>query len=154
PQVNQVVAPLATNTTLISSQNPSAFGQAVGLTATVAGSSPTGTVTFKDGATTLATVALNGSGQATFTTSTLSVGSHPITATYNVSVHNAPRTSPQVNQVVGPVATTTALISSQNPSTFGQAVTFTATVAGVAPTGTVTFKDGATTLATIALNGS
>jgi hypothetical protein len=49
-------------------------------------------------------------------------------------------------------ATTTALISSQNPSALGQSVTFTATVTGASPTGTVTFKDGGTTLATVALN--
>jgi hypothetical protein len=40
------------------------------------------------------------------------------------------------------------LTSSQNPSNFGQAVTFTATVTGTSPTGTVTFKDGATVLGT------
>src|SRR5262249_48608942 len=48
-------------------------------------------------------------------------------------------------------ATSTTLNSTPNPSVFGQAVTLTATVAPVvadplAPTGTVTFKDGATTL--------
>src|SRR5207248_172253 len=52
-----------------------------------------------------------------------------------------------------PCATTTTLASSQNPSVFGQSVTFTATVAPVAPgnttpTGTVTFKDGATAIGT------
>ena len=42
--------------------------------------------------------------------------------------------------------TTTALTSSFNPSTAGQAVTFKATVSFIAATGTVTFKDGTTTL--------
>jgi hypothetical protein len=48
------------------------------------------------------------------------------------------------------VATTTTLASSPNPSTFGQAVTFTATVKATSgtPTGTVTFKDGTTTIGT------
>ena len=46
--------------------------------------------------------------------------------------------------------------SSVNPSVFGQSVTFTATVAAVAPgagtpSGTVAFKDGAATLSTVAL---
>ena len=63
-----------TSTILASSANPSKFGQSVTLTATVvripAGSgTATGTVTFKDGATTLGTGTLNGSGVATFTTS-------------------------------------------------------------------------------------
>ena len=44
---------------------------------------PGGTVTFADGATRLATVPLDGSGTATFTTSRISLGSHSITATYS-----------------------------------------------------------------------
>jgi predicted secreted protein len=152
--LNQVVGQGATTTALISSQNPSTFGQSVTFTATVTGSSPTGTVTFKDGATTLGTGTLNGSGQATFTTSALSLGTHSITATYNGDANNAASTSAPLNQVVGQAPTTTALQSSVNPSTAGQSVTFTATVTGTSVTGTVTFKDGATTLATVALNGS
>ncbi len=52
--------------------------------------------------------------------------------------------------------TTTSLVSSMNPSTSGSNVTFTATVnhtGTTAPTGNVTFKDGATTLGTVALSG-
>ncbi|HEV2186444.1 MAG TPA: Ig-like domain-containing protein, partial [Stellaceae bacterium] len=56
-------------------------GQPVTFTANVsgAGGPPTGTVTFKDGAATLATVTLGG-GTASFTTSSLAVGNHTITA--------------------------------------------------------------------------
>ena len=83
-------AQAGTTTTLTSSSNPSAFGQPVTFTATVAASSPgtgspTGTVTFKDGSTTLGSGTLtttSGVTAATFTTSTLSVGSHAITASY------------------------------------------------------------------------
>jgi len=56
-----------------------------------------------------------------------------------------------------PGSTTTALTSSPNPSTVGQAVTFTATVtgAGGVPTGSVTFTEGATTLASgVAVDGA
>ena len=50
----------------------------------------------------------------------------------------------------------TTLASSRNPSKLGQAVTFTATVAGTAatPTGTVTLLDGTTPLATATLAGA
>jgi len=73
----------ATSTSLISDVNPSAFGQAVTFTATVSalGGTPTGTVTFMDGATSLGTEPLS-SGTATLTTSALAAGSHSITAVY------------------------------------------------------------------------
>jgi hypothetical protein len=60
----------------------------------------------------------------------------------------------QVVNAVGPGATTTALVSSPNPSLVGQTVTFTATVSGASPTGTVQFRDGATVLGTVGLSGT
>src|SRR5262245_4506732 len=72
-----------TSTTVTSSANPSVFGQIVTFTATVtpqfAGSTPTGTVAFLDGTSTLGTATLSG-GMATFTTSSLAVGTHTIKA--------------------------------------------------------------------------
>ena len=66
---------------------------------------------------------------------------------------------PVENQARAPLATTTtAIASSANPSTLGQSITFTATVAGPSgpntPTGTVTFVDGQTILGTSPLNAS
>ncbi len=61
------------------------------------------------------------------------------------------------NIPVGKAANTTALAGSANPSTFGQPVTFTATVTGQNPTGTVAFgADGAPLAgcASVALTGS
>ncbi|HEU5240115.1 MAG TPA: Calx-beta domain-containing protein, partial [Pyrinomonadaceae bacterium] len=75
----------ATVTTVTSSVNPSNFGQSVTFTATVTSGAgtPTGTVQFKDGMTNLGgPVVLNVNGVATLTTSTLTVGTHPITADY------------------------------------------------------------------------
>jgi sugar lactone lactonase YvrE len=78
-----------TTTTLASSQNPSAVGQQVTFTATVAPTSgsgtPTGTVVFKDGGTDItgcSAQALSG-GQATCATSSLTAGTHTITADYS-----------------------------------------------------------------------
>jgi hypothetical protein len=133
--VNQVVNKIATSTSLVSSVNPSAFGQSVTFTATVSTGgpgTPTGTVTFSDGATPLATSPLAG-GTATFSTAILSVGTHPITATYNGDATFLSSTSNTVNQVVNKAPSSTALVSSQNPSTFGQSVTFTATVTSAGP---------------------
>jgi len=71
---------------VVSSLNPSVFGQSVTFTATVSAVSPgagtpSGTVTFKDGTTTLGTGTLSG-GVATLATSALSLGAHSITAVY------------------------------------------------------------------------
>ena len=80
----------ATTTTVTSSKNPATTGQSVTITATVkSGGSPVtsgGTVTFTDTTTTtpvaLGSGTLNGSGVATYTSSTLSEGDHQITASY------------------------------------------------------------------------
>jgi hypothetical protein len=144
---------------LSSSSNPSTYGQAVTLRATVsavppATGTPTGTVTFMDGAAALGTGTLS-AGVATLTTSTLTAGTHTITAVYGGDSNFAGASSSALSQVVNRANTSTALTSSVNPSANGQAVTFTATIttAAGAPTGTVTFADGATTLATITLSG-
>ncbi len=85
--VSEVVSKATTTTALTSSQNPSNVGQSVTFTASVTpqfSGTPTGSVTFDDGTTTLKTVPLSG-GAAKFTTSTLTSGSHTITATYSGS---------------------------------------------------------------------
>jgi len=93
-----------TTTTLTSSQNPSNFGQSLTFTATAAGEgftiTPTGTVTFFDGSTNLGSANLNASAQATLSTSTLTVGTHNITATYNGDSNYASSPSTVVNQLV------------------------------------------------------
>jgi len=86
--LNQAVNKATTTTTLASSLNPSNVGQSVTFTASVApqfGGTVTGYVTFYDGTTTLKTVYMS-TGVAKYATSTLTVGSHTITATYNGSV--------------------------------------------------------------------
>jgi hypothetical protein len=60
---------------------------------------PTGTVTFKDGATTLGTGTLS-AGKATFVTSKLAVGSHSITASYARAVDFAASTSATLVEVI------------------------------------------------------
>jgi hypothetical protein len=151
--------PVATTTTLASSENPSKLGDLVTLTATVAGSSgtPTGTVTFSDSSATLATVALNGAGAATFSTASLAAGVHVLGASYSGAAGFAPsQSSSLAQQVIAPAATSTALVSSTNPALAGAAVTFTATVSSASgtPVGTVTFTDSVTTLGTARLNAA
>jgi hypothetical protein len=93
----------ATTTTLTSSLNPANFGVSVTFTATVTttgANAPTGTVTFNDGTTALGTGTLNGSQVATFATSTLTVGTHSITAVYGGDTNNAGSTSAILSQVI------------------------------------------------------
>jgi len=99
--VTQKVNKAGTTTTLTSDPNPSTVGTTVTFTATVtsSGGTPTGTVAFKQGATTLGTGTLNPSGTATFSTSTLTKGSHSVAATYNGSTNFATSTSASVTQV-------------------------------------------------------
>ncbi|MBI4485807.1 MAG: Ig-like domain repeat protein, partial [Acidobacteria bacterium] len=149
------IAQANTTTTLTSTPNPSLYGQSVTFTATVSSSAgtPAGTVTFKDGANTLGTASLI-SGVFTFSTSSLSVGTHSITAEYGGDANYTAGTSAAVTQTVNKADTFTSVTATPNPSTYGQSVTFTATVAGSAVTeGTVTFREGATVLAgPLALN--
>jgi uncharacterized repeat protein (TIGR03803 family) len=101
----------ATITALTSSPNPSASGQTVTFTATVSGTSPSGTVNFIEGATTLGTSILDGSGVATFSTSALSAGNHSITASYTGDIDDTPSTSAALVQAVITGDTTPPLIS-------------------------------------------
>jgi hypothetical protein len=135
-------------------------GQAITFTATVTAEAPgsgvpTGTVTFRDGPTPIGTATLT-NGKASLQVSNLSLGTHLITVSYAGDSNFNTKTSAVLNQKVLP-ATAVSLQSSLAASTFGQAVSFTATVAPVTgtgtPTGTVTFKDGTATLGTATLNG-
>jgi len=152
-----ISAPAAT-TWLVSSRNPSIFGQAVTFTATVSSSlgTPTGKVTFQDGEGPVATISLSG-GMAHYTTSKLGAGSFSITALYGGDSQNGSSTSAPVNQKVF-AKTTTTLTSSPNPSTSAQAVTFTATVSsnlGAPPPDgePITFMKGTAVVGTDALSG-
>jgi Phosphoesterase family/Bacterial Ig-like domain (group 3) len=150
----------ATTATILSSPNPSAYGQAVTLTGAVTsslGPPPNGeTVSFQKGATVLGTGMLS-SGSASFKTSTLPARANLINALYGGDSNFGGSKAPAVTQVVDQATTTMTLASSLNPSGSGRSVTFTATVApqfSGTPSGTVTFFDGTTALKTAYLSGS
>jgi hypothetical protein len=135
-----------------STLNPSKTGESVTFTATVTPLAATGTVTFMDGASSLATERVT-AGVGTFVTTTLALGSHSITAVYSGDNNDLGGTSPAMTQVVnnGSTGATTTLRSSANPAKLGAKITFTATVSPSAATGKVTFKDGTKTLGTATL---
>lgn len=106
-----------TTTTVTSSKNPSVYSQlAPTFTGKViavppGGGTPTGTVTFKDGITTLGTSTLSG-GMTTFTPSTtaLSVGTHSITVVYPGDANFIGSTSSVFTQIVNPPPKITAYV--------------------------------------------
>ena len=151
PAVVQTVNVASSTTTLVSSLNPSVFGDSVRFTATVTAGA-TGTVTFKDGPTTLGTVYIGG-GLAIFITSTLAVGNHGIRAEYSGDGNFTGSAASAITQTVNLASTSLRLASSWNPSGVGQSVTFTATITGGAR-GVITFYDGALALGTGLIRGN
>src|SRR5207244_3067201 len=119
PALTQTVNPAASSTGLASSPNPSTFGQSVALTATVSPSAATGTVTFKDGSTSLGTGTLS-NGTATLTLSTLATGPHSLTAVYGGDANDAVSTSPALTQTVNPVPAPAVSTLTLNPTSFIQ----------------------------------
>jgi len=143
---SQVVNTVNTTTALSSSSNPSNAGQKIKLIATVTGpnpgiGTPTGTVNFFDGSSTLIGTSTLSGGIAEYTTSTLSSGVHSISAVYAGDADFATSMSNIEYQAVNAVTATIAVVSNRNPSIWGQSVTFKAALSGSAgtPTGTVAF---------------
>ncbi|GAA3368941.1 hypothetical protein GCM10017744_086980 [Streptomyces antimycoticus] len=147
------VQPASTTTTVTADPDPSVVGEQLTVTATVAplapgAGVPTGTVTFDFGdGTAPVTVPLAGGAAILAHTYASSLGSpYTITTTYSGSDDFRSSVSTETHTVL-PAATTTTMSSTPQPSIVGQPVTFTATVAPVAPgggspTGTVTFDFG------------
>jgi hypothetical protein len=155
--LSQSITAATSSTAVTSSVNPSVFGQPVTFTAAVSSAcsgSPAGSVQFvADGSNVGGPQPVDGTGHATFTTSSLAVGTHSIDATFASSNTDVTGSSGSLTggQVVTPAATTTAVSSSTNPSEFGAGVTFTATTTVNAPgsgipTGNVQFQDNGTNL--------
>jgi hypothetical protein len=149
-------APLsASRTTVVSSGSPSVYGQTVTFKAMVsavapATGTPTGTVTFVDGANDLATVPLSG-GIAVFATATLSATSHSITVRYSGDSTFASSTSAVLPQTVAPAPLT--VTANDASKVYGQAnpafsVRYQGFVNGDGPgslSGTLSFRTAATT---------
>lgn len=148
--LNQQVRKDGVTVALVSSKNPSTFGDAVELTATVSsvgtGGLPSGEVVFFDGATELGREGLDGAGSASFVTSSLRGGAHSLRVQYEGDANHEGGSSASIAQVVKVAPSAIAIHSSVNPSVFGEAVSFTATVTsdvpGEVPTGEVGFEAG------------
>jgi len=150
----QTVNKVPTATLLSSSVNPSTPGALVTFTAALTPSVPNGeTVTFLDGVTAIGTAKTSG-GKATFGTAALGLGVHTITASYSGDANYSASVSSALSQTINQAPTVTTVASSFNASTYGAAVTFTATIAPSTPGGqTVTFYDGGSSIGTGTTSG-
>lgn len=143
------VTRLSPGITLSASSDTTEYGESMTFTARVEGEAgvPTGSLAFLDGTTVLSPrLNLDADGEACFTISSLAIGAHPVTAAYSGdSAYTAGVSSPLTHTVVK-ASPDVDLSSSVNPTVFGQATTFTATVRGApgleSVTGTVDFRDG------------
>ncbi len=118
-----------TSTAITSSINPSVSGESVTftvhITAVAPGAGlPIGTVLFNDSGVTIGTGMLNASGQANFSTSSLSIASHSITAAYLGDGNFNNSTSSALYQIVNQSATP-SIISWSNSKTNDQSLTLT-----------------------------
>jgi Glycoside hydrolase family 44/Bacterial Ig-like domain (group 3) len=139
-------------------------GQSIIITASVAPTTgtgtPTGAVNFFDGSSQIGTANLS-SGQAAFSSSSLSVGAHSITAQYSGDANYAASTSTALTITVsGPskTTTTTTVLASATQLTTGQKLTLSMGVApksgSGAPTGSVAILDGQTSIGSATLVAS
>lgn len=138
--LTQQVAKASTSTSLISGPSPQVEEDPVTITATVVAQAPgsgkpTGTVVFRADGDVIGSAPIDDSGstsQATFTTSTLAPGMHSLTASYGGDVNylssDAAAVDQEIIEAAAVVATTTTVSSSENPSTYGELITFTAHV--------------------------
>jgi len=142
----------STSTVITSSANPSTYLGSVTFTATVASSStgttPTGTVQFNiDGSNVGSPVTLS-SGTATYTTSTLTAGSHTVIAVYTPgSTSFVASTSANFTQIVNK-ATPTITWATPSPITYGTALSSTQLNAGSTVAGTFVYTPASGTVLT------
>jgi hypothetical protein len=149
---------ISVSETLTSSLNPAMAGQTVTFTAqlTAASGTPTGAIQFLDGANVLSTQTVSGTGSATFSTNSLTVGSHTITANYQPTGTFGASTASLI-QVIDGDTTGTALTCLPNPINIDNTAQLTAAVTSAygTPTGSISFTDNGASLATQGLlNGT
>ena len=123
-----VVSQDPTTTTVGAAPSPSTYGQPVTISATVTANAPgsgtpTGFVNFYEGTTSLGSANLDGTGKATLpATTSLTVGSHSITANYASDGNFTRSLSQPFNQRVNPAPTQVTLTSTPTTATFGEHV--------------------------------
>ncbi|MBS1800969.1 MAG: Ig-like domain repeat protein [Acidobacteria bacterium] len=147
--------------TLVSSANPGTLGQSITFTSSVVNTCgglapPTGLVYLSDGTKLIGAVSLTAisgtASAASFSTSSLTFGTHTLTAAFRLD--QGPQTITAALLQVVNLPTSTGITASPNPAAPGSSVAITATVKSPSsiPTGTVTILDGAAPIASLPLD--
>jgi sugar lactone lactonase YvrE len=152
----EVVQSTATTTTLTSTAATTLADEPASFTASVSSTTgiPTGSVSFYDGGVSIGQAQLNAQGLATLSTSTLTVGTHNITAVYVGNGNYNTSTSAALQHTVVLATTSLTLAGPGTPVDAGGTFGMTATLSsnGVAPKGTLTLHNGGATIATLSVN--
>jgi arabinan endo-1,5-alpha-L-arabinosidase len=155
----------ATSTTLALSNATINAGASETLTATVTSSGTavtTGSVTFYNGSTSLATQTLNASGQASWSSTSLAAGTYSLTASYGgTSAYLSSNSTAATLTVNKPLAQTTVTLTA-NPAAVQQGLPVELVAAlsagsgagSAVPAGSVSFASGTTTLGTASVDST
>jgi hypothetical protein len=118
---------------------------------------PTGDVQlYVNGTAFNAPITIDGSGNATVTTSDLPVGDAHVYAEYKGDDHYKGASSNVLEQIINPQLVSVSLTSNGSPKQYGQEVVLTAHVTGesIIPKGSITFFDGTKELGTVAVDAN
>jgi polygalacturonase len=149
----------STQTALTVSSNTMTAGETVTFSASISGpghSTPSGTVTFTAGSVNLGSAATDANGNAAVTTTSMTPGIYSVHASFTGQQGSSPSQSAPVSVTITQVPTTLTLSPSPGTAVLGSPVTLSTLVqyaAGTSlhPSGTITIKDGSTTLTTLSL---
>src|SRR5262249_17126064 len=136
----------------VTNVNPNTGPASGGTSVTITGTNFSGATAVRFGRNAAGSFTVNSATQIT-ATSPAGIGTVDVTVTTEAgtsAISSGDRFTygPVGTTTTGPAGTTTTLSSSQNPSSFGQPVKFTATVTGLSPTGSVSLFDGGTQIGT------
>ncbi len=150
--VLRIVAGAQASSCVLSTTGAPVVGTAQTYTVTMTPTSATGTVAISNSAGQTCNAPLT-AGMGSCAITHAAAGATTMTANFPASPAFQ-ASSCTLAQTVATAASTKGLVSSLNPAQVGQAVTFTATIVGIAPTGAVNFFNGPTQIGTANLSGT
>ena len=149
-----------TSVAVTSGGSPAIVLSPITFTAAVTGNggTPGGTIVFSIDGAAASPVTLDATGKASYSSSSLAVGSHIVAATYSGDANDNGSTSSGFTQAVQAISTSTTLATASSGGTTPQTILVAAVAAGASPipTGTVVFKNDSTAIgtATVDANGA